>query len=288
METVDSKPISPELVDDKPQMISADLRKFNRSEQMIQAAISTLALITAINDHSDCELALGVLKEAKTVESKVEEKRVELKKPFLDAGKKIDSYVKDLVSKLPLEIERVKKVVLKFQKSEEERKARLRKEKREEQLKQMGMAEGSGRYTYQSLIVDDYMIVHFSEEQWIQLTGQVAMDISNHRQRQLEQKKNDLDVAEFFGSPEEAGQLKEEIEALQRPDVSFPVSIASAEEATKVKGVTKRWAFEIMDETQVPHEYLTVDEKKIREAIAAGTRCISGVRIFQQESLTIR
>jgi hypothetical protein len=288
METVDSKPISPELVDDKPQKISADLRKFNRSEQMIQTAISTLALITAINNHPDCELALGVLNEAKTVESMVEEKRVELKKPFLDAGKKIDSYVKDLVSNLPVEIDRVKKVVLKFQKSEEERVARLRKEKRVEQLKQMGLTEGSGRYTYQSLIVDDYMIVHFSEEQWIQLTGQVAMDISNHRQRQLEQKKNDLDVAEFFGSPEEAGQLKEEIEVLERPDISFPVSIASAEEATKIKGVTKRWAFEIMDETKVPHEYLTVDEKKIRKAIAAGTRNISGVRIFQQESLTIR
>jgi hypothetical protein len=287
MDIVDTKTSQPDLVDDKPQKVSADLRKFNRSEQMIRAAISTLSVITVIANKGDCEIAMGVLKEAKTVESRVEEKRVELKKPFLDAGKKIDSYAKELVSKLPKEIDRVKKVVLDFQKIEEERIAKLRKEVRIEELKSLGMTARVNGYSYGAILVDDYMIFHFSDEQWAQLTGQVRIDIFNLKQKEIEQKKNDLDVAEFFGTPEEVSELNKEIEELEHSPV-FPSTFIPPIEETKVKGITKRWAFEIMDETLVPKEYLIVDEKKIREAIAAGTRSISGVRIFQQESLTIR
>jgi len=48
------------------------------------------------------------------------------------------------------------------------------------------------------------------------------------------------------------------------------------------------WEFEIVDEAQVPREYLMVDEKKIRAAVKAGTREISGVRIFEKPSAVVR
>lgn len=48
----------------------------------------------------------------------------------------------------------------------------------------------------------------------------------------------------------------------------------------------QEWTFEVQDETQVPREYLMVDERKIREAVKAGIREIPGVRIFQK-SITV-
>ena len=50
----------------------------------------------------------------------------------------------------------------------------------------------------------------------------------------------------------------------------------------------KAWTFEIEDEALIPREYLVVDEKAIREAVKAGVRNISGVRIFEENRTVIR
>lgn len=52
--------------------------------------------------------------------------------------------------------------------------------------------------------------------------------------------------------------------------------------------VRKEWVFEIIDESQISREYLSVDERKIRAAIKAGIRNIAGVRVFEEEDLTVR
>lgn len=52
--------------------------------------------------------------------------------------------------------------------------------------------------------------------------------------------------------------------------------------------LTRRWTFEITEAADIPIDFLTVDEGKIRKAIAAGIRTIPGVRIYQAESLTTR
>ncbi|MBW1713853.1 MAG: hypothetical protein JRJ59_11965 [Deltaproteobacteria bacterium] len=50
----------------------------------------------------------------------------------------------------------------------------------------------------------------------------------------------------------------------------------------------KVWTFEVEDPAQVPREYLAVDEKKIREAVANGIREIPGVKIYQETRTVIR
>lgn len=47
------------------------------------------------------------------------------------------------------------------------------------------------------------------------------------------------------------------------------------------------WEFQIIDETKVPREFLMVNEKAIRAAVKAGTRNITGVKIFQTETLAV-
>jgi len=50
----------------------------------------------------------------------------------------------------------------------------------------------------------------------------------------------------------------------------------------------KPWIFEIKNESAVPREYLSVDEKKIRDAIRMGIREILGVRIYQETQVNLR
>jgi hypothetical protein len=47
------------------------------------------------------------------------------------------------------------------------------------------------------------------------------------------------------------------------------------------------WVFEVMEVNDVPSEYWTVDEAKIRAAVKAGVRAIPGVRIFQADQLAV-
>lgn len=55
---------------------------------------------------------------------------------------------------------------------------------------------------------------------------------------------------------------------------------------TKLKGARKVWKFEVLDPAIVPREFLMVDEKAIRAAIAEGARTIPGVNIFQDTSIS--
>ena len=94
-----------------------------------------------------------------------------------------------------------------------------------------------------------------------------------------------------------------ELERQQREQLSVVVEMAKSgqtEQATAVlavipdgpehKGssVRKVWKFEIVDETVVPVEYLTVDERKIRAAVTLGAREIPGVRIYEDVSVAVR
>jgi hypothetical protein len=48
------------------------------------------------------------------------------------------------------------------------------------------------------------------------------------------------------------------------------------------------WTYEVVDLRQVPTEYLLVDARKVKEAIRAGARDVSGLRIFQEDDIQVR
>lgn len=48
------------------------------------------------------------------------------------------------------------------------------------------------------------------------------------------------------------------------------------------------WDFRLVNEAEIPHEYLMPDEKKIRQAVKNGVRQIPGVEIFEKPVTTIR
>jgi ABC-type proline/glycine betaine transport system ATPase subunit len=77
---------------------------------------------------------------------------------------------------------------------------------------------------------------------------------------------------------QEAEQLKtaEEKDTEQvRQESEFRRQLAEAQHQTD--GIRKVWAFELQDLSQVPREYLVLDEKKVRQAIRSGERAIPGI-----------
>lgn len=75
-------------------------------------------------------------------------------------------------------------------------------------------------------------------------------------------------------------------------EVVTTVATPEAPKATHAKTGTastrNKWQFEITDPTQIPVEYLMVDEKKIRQAVKDGVREIAGVRIFEEKTAVFR
>lgn len=49
-----------------------------------------------------------------------------------------------------------------------------------------------------------------------------------------------------------------------------------------------RWDYEVVDPTQIPLGYLTIDHDAVKAALAQGVREIPGLRIFETERFTIR
>ena len=81
----------------------------------------------------------------------------------------------------------------------------------------------------------------------------------------------------------------------QGAKVTFPVAravILPPAPTVRSSGTTvstrKVWKFAVEDINAVPREYLVVDETAIRRAVAAGTRSIAGVRIYEDAEVTVR
>lgn len=92
----------------------------------------------------------------------------------------------------------------------------------------------------------------------------------------------------------EAEKAAQEAEARaieqRKVEAQTQAEVTKAPEPTKLAGVSTRkvWKFEIERPLQVPREYLMVNEKAIRSAVADGVRDIQGVRIYQDESVVVR
>ena len=93
----------------------------------------------------------------------------------------------------------------------------------------------------------------------------------------------------------EAAALKAEAEkaGLKAPDIDLPPPVEAAPpmvektvRSSEGSATTvKVYKFEVIDPQQVPREYLSVDEKKIRAAVKDGIRAIPGVNIYEDADI---
>lgn len=285
---------TPEIIDDAPDKVKADLRKFNKAEDQVNKALAALSTVKAITDQVALDAALDIISKAKKVDKIIEDKRVSLVKPYNDEVKRINQCAKDLAAKLPPAIKTASDVVLEYNRALEAKRIETRTAARMEQLKGMGFIpvyvelenESNSEKLFEcvhnefDIKVSDLIILKANDAQWPSMVDRLVNLINEKIAEKNKAAEAVADADEFFG---------EEVEVPVVAQVTAaPVTHVPAFGANKVKGVTKRWTFEVTDPALVPREYLVVDEAKIRTAMNAGVREVAGVRFYQSESLTSR
>lgn len=285
-----------DIIDDKPDEVKSDLRKFNKAEDQVNKAMAALGAITTIEDQVGVDGAMEIMKSAKKVETLIENKRKELVKPYNDEVSRINAYAKGLISKIPPAIEKVKGIVLDYHTEEAKKAKDLRSNAREKQLIELGYTrQPQGTefvkgdvYVNNDQYISRTSVENHTDETWDGLLQTMAARLEEKKQQQITDLKLEKDVADFFGDEDDKQAIDQKINEIQNTPTVKPSTHVPAFGSSKVKGLTKRWVFEIKNAGLIPREYLQVDEKKIRDAIAAGTRDIPGVRIYQDESITLR
>lgn len=123
----------------------------------------------------------------------------------------------------------------------------------------------------------DKILSYEREQDRIRLEKERQLE-EERRAKQAEMDRKLKEAAEQGNvqASEEAMKLNEEINNL--------AGVAPA----KSKDIRKVWTFTITNEVAVPREFLTVDEKKVKQAISAGVREIPGIEIFQESQLNLR
>jgi hypothetical protein len=111
--------------------------------------------------------------------------------------------------------------------------------------------------------------------------------------RAAEQKKAD-EIAEINRLRVEAaqreaqlsgtGEISEPVVVIETPPP--PVTTIRADVGTL--GTMKIWKWEVTDITKVPAEYLIVDGARLTRVVKAGVRDIPGIRIYSEDTLTVR
>lgn len=292
METVKSA----EIINDGPDTVKSDLRKFNKTEDQVNKALAALSTVVDIKDEVELIAAMDIIKKAKTVDKLIEEKRVSLVKPYNDEVKRINSHAKELSAKLPPAIKSASDAVLVYNKKLQEEKIAIRTTARIQQLQDVGFVANyikeAGkdetffrlmRHNEFDLEINADVIQTAEDVAWPGMVQRIVDLINKKIQEKNEQLLTTIEADQFFGE-ETDHVLAEPVKPVEAPSVKHVPSFGSQ----NVKGITKRWTFSIVDPTLVPREYLTVDESKIRQAMNAGVRDIPGVKFEQTESLTSR
>lgn len=284
---------TPDIIDDKPENVKSDLRKFNKAEEQVNKAIAELEKITNIADAPQLETALDIIKRSKKVDAIIEAKRVSLVKPYNDEVKRINEYAKSLKEKLPPAIKKASDAVLDYNARLEKERINLRTASRIHQLGSLlftpnSSADDYAYYQNGDILVTRVIIEQYDEAQWITRINEVLFSIEQRNKKEIESLTKQAEADAFFGESNSPAIEEKVKELSEKPVAAAPIHVPAFGGGSGVKGVTKRWTFTVLDASQVPREYLQVDEAKIREAMNKGIRHIPGVEFKQVESLTSR
>lgn len=290
--------VAAELIDDTPDTVSSDLRKFNRAKAEVAKAVAPLKLILVISDAKGVDSAIEHMKKANKVAGVIETKRKDLVRPYNDEVFRINAHAKTLAEDVPVQVARVKGLVLDFHTAEGNRILNQRHAVRHKQLLDMGMVNmETGSETVKVNHYHDVItacniyrgdLETVTDTVWMIIVDGISLRRLQEREKAVGQLQEQKAAADFFGDEAEVAQINKTIQTVVATPAVAPSYSSGSFAVPRTSGLTKRWVFEVTDEQQVPRAYLQVNEKKIKEEIAAGARNIPGVRIYQDESISLR
>jgi len=228
------------------------LTKFDQLKADIQVYIAPIKNLV-VNSIDSQKTAMDVARELKYRATAIEDLRKALKAPYFEAGKQIDEYAKSLNMLLAAPTAEVSRKLLDWNRElEAVRQKEADRIKKEEMLRQ---AEADKKAK------EAMELVAFEKE----ISGDEAGATAEL-----------IVIAEY-----------ERNEAKAKEDLS--AALADVKNI-RVKGVTLRWSFSIVNADAIPRKFMIPNEVLIRKAIVEsdGALHIPGVEAFQTESLTIK
>lgn len=229
---------------------STQLSVFTDAKEKI-AQLSVSCKNYVISDEKSLNAAEQLAKDARKIESMIEERRKEITKPILDEKKMIDDFAKELTSELNQSINDLRGQILKFkQELERIRQAELKK-----------IEEARLQREFELRKIEEERI---AKEKELLAQMEKNQHLSTEAIEELETLRN------------EAAQIKNAI--------AEPVAPVTQTQT----GVKKVWTYEIENGGLIPREYLVLNSAAIKLAIADGVREIPGIKIFQKEQLNLR
>lgn len=153
-------------------------------------------------------------------------------------------------------------------------------EKLQEPIKTLEKMEAIVRETLNNYLAE----VNRREQERLALEKKKAEEEALRKMEELEQAR--LQSGEYDEVTQKA--IARTVDHEQNKIVEATTKQEKTNLSTSGASVSMVWDFEIIDKAQIPLEFLKVDETAIRNAIRAGEREISGVKIFQKPQLSLR
>jgi len=105
------------------------------------------------------------------------------------------------------------------------------------------------------------------------------------RQKQIKAMRAEADKYAAKGDFDNAVAVQETAKVVAQEQIVTTRTIKGVDASTSLRVV---WKYEITDPGQVPREYCEPSRYAINKAVQSGTRTIPGVRIYPENSVTIR
>jgi len=273
------------------QQVKADLTRFDKAKQQSDLVVAELKKYFTITTKEDADKALETAKVASKVNTAIEDKRKSLVAPWNTEVTSINAYAKGLSNPIADGIQKVKDAVLKWQKEESEKVRKQMINNRQTQLMQLGFTYDGASDTYNlegvAHVAGRELSVHIDATWNAMITSWTEM-VRLKAEQQVAELEENKELVDMFGSQEDVKAVETKINGAHVATKMEVPKFVAPPPPPPVKGTTKRWTFEVQDATKVPREYMIVHEPSIRQAINAGIREIPGVRIYQDESITLR
>lgn len=250
----------------------------------------------------DMQSASIILKSCQMVEQELEEKRIEITKPVNDFVKEVNALFKETAVYILEAKNIIKTKILTFEQEQErirkeeeqkrfaEEQARLKKLE-DERLERERIEQKKREEEEKKLKAEQERLQKLEEARLEkelkarQLNEAEAQKIRDEAEKQrIERETLENEKIEIARQKREAEEEKKRIEEEKR--LMEAKRLADLEESDrlaqlKVKGIYKKWSWEITDEEKIPRAFCSPDSKKINESIKKGIREIDGLRIFE-------
>jgi hypothetical protein len=255
------------------------------------ATIAANCLLIKISDDTTLAIAQQNLSKANELVKSIDEKRKTIKAPYLEAGKKIDALAKELSEPLDKAVEHIKSQVKSWEEARREA-----ERKRQETLNYINV-ELSNRLKQLCDEADskekcdevlNYIDTRFpKDERFGEFIGQAHALRDTYIQLLTAKKQS------FSGeSNVPIITVEQEIEEVKKQNEVVAEIVTQSASVNKTRNIRETWKFEVADINQVPMDWLTIDEAKVKAYLAENKETLKdgetkkGIKFFKEISVT--